>query len=134
MKKTSGFTLIELMIAVAVVGILVAVAYPSYTNYLVKGNRGAAQAFLMEVAQTEQQFLLDSRSYVAVANNAAFAGSLRTPVPGEVSRFYEVSVDAPGGTPPTFTATATPKAGTRQANDGALSITNTGTKAPADKW
>jgi type IV pilus assembly protein PilE len=127
-QKSKGFTLIELMIAVAIMGVLVAIAYPSYTNYLIKGNRAAAKAYLMDVAQKQQGFLLDNRAY---ANSV---GDLNVPEPPEFSRFYTVAVAAAAGPPPSFTATATPKAGTRQANDGALVINNKGEKTPADKW
>lgn len=135
MKNTRGFTLIELMIAVAVIGILVAIAYPSYTNYLIKGNRGAAKAFLLEVAQKQQQVLLDSRAYFE-ADTAAEFQAMGIVIPREVDSFYTVSTALVAGPPPGFTATATPKAGTRQADDGWLTIDNTGarTSETPDKW
>jgi type IV pilus assembly protein PilE len=132
-KNARGFTLIELMIVIAVLGVLVAIAYPSYTNSLVKGNRAAAKSFLMEIAQKEQQYLLDNRAYFDAATAAEFL-AVGISIPKEVSNFYQVSVDGVAGTPPTFTATAAPKAGTRQANDGTLTIDNTGSRQPADKW
>ena len=55
-RSNKGFNLIELMIVVAIIGILAAIAYPSYTNSMIKGSRGAAQAFMMEVAQRQQQY------------------------------------------------------------------------------
>ncbi|CAM5214888.1 type IV pilin protein [Alishewanella longhuensis] len=51
MRKHSGITLIELMVAVAIIGILVAIAYPSYQDYVLRANRTAATACLMEQAQ-----------------------------------------------------------------------------------
>ena len=53
-----GFTLLELMIVVAIVGILASIAYPSYMDHVRKGNRAKAQAFLMDVAQRQQNYLL----------------------------------------------------------------------------
>jgi type IV pilus assembly protein PilE len=132
-KNTRGFTLIELMIAVAILGVLIAIAYPSYQNSLIKGSRGAAKAFLLEVAQKEQQYLLDSRTYFAAATDAQFA-DVGITIPSEVKNFYTVTVTAPAGNPPTFTVSAAPKAGTRQANDGTLTIDQAGSKAPTDKW
>ena len=134
-KRNSGFTLIELMITVAVIGILAAVAYPSYNNYLIRATRSAAQSFMLDVSNKEEQYLLDTRTYIAVGNNAAFANTnpgLSLPVPVEVSRFYNLSVASV--TASTYSIQAAPIAGTRQASDGTLGLTNDGTKTPAAKW
>lgn len=127
MKAQKGFTLIELMVAVAIVGILAAIAYPSYTNYLLKGRRASAQAHLMDIAQRQQQYLLDARAY------APDLPTLNVTTPSDVSAYYSpitiVAVNT-AGVPPSFTITATPKAGTAQVNDqcGTLGIDNTGNK------
>ena len=134
MKNTRGFSLIELMIAVAIVGVLVAIAYPSYQNSLIKGTRGAAKAFLLEVAQKEQQYLLDNRAYFSANTEAQFT-ALGIAIPQEVSQYYTVVAAAPGGNPPAFTVTATPKAG-RMKDDGWLSVNETGKKDAqfTNKW
>ncbi len=128
MRRTGGFTLIELMITVAVVAILAAIAYPSYLSYLVRSNRAAAQSALMDIAQREQQYLLDARAY------APDLATLNVALASGVSAHYTVAIALTAGPPPGFVATATPIPGTRQAADGALSIDQAGVKTPLDKW
>lgn len=131
MKAQEGFSLIELMIAVVIVGILAAVAFPSYQNYVVKSNRAAAQAFMVDAASREKQYLLDARSYASVANNAGFT-ALGMTVPSDVSKHYDIAI-AVVASPPSFTITANPTS-SQQAGDGALTLTSDGTKGPSGKW
>jgi type IV pilus assembly protein PilE len=56
MKRQSGFTLLELMIVLVIVGILASIAIPSYRDSIRKGNRRAAQAVLMDIANRERQY------------------------------------------------------------------------------
>ena len=63
MRRTKGFTLVELMIAVAIVGILAAVAIPSYQNYVLKANRAEAKSMLMDAASRQEQYYMDNRTY-----------------------------------------------------------------------
>ena len=121
-RPQGGFTLIELMITVAIVAILSAIAYPSYQNYLIKGRRASAQSVLMNVAQQQQQYFLDVRSYASSVTGTA---SLNVTIPSDVSSFYTVTLAVGTGT---FTATAQPLTGTNQSSDGALTIDNTGAK------
>jgi len=123
-----GFTLIELMVVVAVIAILAAVAYPSYTSHLAKGRRAAAQSYLMDLAQKQAQYLLDKRAY------APTEAALGATAPTEVNTYYTIAVSVDAGPPPTFQLSATPRAGTAQANDGILGIDQAGTKTPSDKW
>jgi type IV pilus assembly protein PilE len=128
MHRSRGFTLIELMVTVVIVGILAAIAYPAYGSYLVKGDRSAAQAHMMELAQAQAQYLADNRGY------ASSVAALNMTTPAAVSSKYVISVVASDGPPPSFTIKATPIAGTRQAADGELEITSTGARTPAAKW
>lgn len=127
MKKHFGFTLIELLIAMIIIGILVAIALPSYQAHLIKGRRASAQSHLMDIAQRQQQYLLDARAY------APDLATLNITTPANVSTYYSpITITLPVGTLPSFIITATPTGA--QAADGALSITNTGVKTPAGKW
>ncbi len=58
-----GMSLIELMVAVGIVGILIAIAYPSYTSYVTSSNRTEAQRWLIQLANLQEQFYLDQRTY-----------------------------------------------------------------------
>lgn len=127
MRKT-GFTLIELMITVAIVAVIAAVAYPSYLSSVVRANRGDAQTVLMDIAQRQQEYLLNMRDY------APDLATLNVTVPPNVSERYTITFATASGPPPTFTITATPISGKSQEDDGALSIDQQGTKSPADKW
>jgi type IV pilus assembly protein PilE len=123
--RARGFTLIELMITVAIVAVLLAVAMPSYQGYVRKSARASAQSHLMALAAKQEQFLLDQKAYTGTLS------SLNLAQPAETTGRYTFSVTV-GNTPPSYTLTAT-ATGT-QLSDGNLSLTNTGLKSPADKW
>jgi type IV pilus assembly protein PilE len=126
-----GFTLIELMIVVLIVGILASIAYPMFTEQLVKASRSAAQSFMMEVASRQERHLLDARGYTETLGS----GGLNMSIPPDVSRAYAVTLVADNtSTPPVFTVVAAPIPGTRQQNDGILSLDSFGMRIPPEKW
>jgi type IV pilus assembly protein PilE len=120
----------EVLVVVAIVGILAAIAVPSYSYHVRKGHRASAQSHMTDIASKQAQYLLDARNY-AVGSTALTDLGLTTPT--EVSTFYTIAVvnSADGTTtttPPSFTVKATPKSGTSQASDGVLTLTHTGAK------
>lgn len=71
MRKQSGFTLIELMIVVAIVGILSALAFPAYTDYVLRGKLSEAHANLLTIRSAAEQYFQDNRTYIGYPCNAA---------------------------------------------------------------
>ena len=132
-RRARGFTLVELMIAVAVVAILARIAFPSYMEYVKRGHRSSAQSLMLDLANREQQYLLDNRSFLG-GGASAVTTLLPAGVPPEVSAYYTMTITATAGPPPTFEVKATPKAGTVMAGEAAFTLDQDGTKLPAGKW
>ena len=134
--QASGFTLIELMIVVAVIGVLAAIALPSYRSYIVRAARVEAQAELLELASLQEKIFLNSTGYsvsVSAAYNGTAGGGLgRTSGLTKDGRYTLSVVDGCAslmpltGTPQTFVLAAVPVAGGTQADDGNLCISESG--------
>ena len=137
MKKNRGFTLIEILIVMVVIGILAAIAIPSYQNQLIRGSRSNAQALIMDLANKEQFYLQAQRTYWDCASPCTDLSPMGVALPQEVSNFYTLGITKDDTkTPPTFAITATPKAGTRQEPDGWIALDNNQTKTSQypNKW
>ena len=131
-RPATGFTLIELMIAVAVVAILATFAFPSYARYMMRMHRTQAESYLMQIAQRQQQYFLDNRAFAPASTMLSLA-----PVPAVVAEQYSVTVGPAVPTnPPSFFASAVPRAGSLQAKyaDPPLSIAQDGSKSPPGVW
>lgn len=119
-----GFTLIELMITVAVVAILAAVAYPSYQDYVRKSHRRSAQSAMMDIANRQQQYLLANRRYATTLAELSYT------VPTEVSPRYTCTLNGVNNVGvPTFIVACT--AIGSQVPDGNLSLNERGEKGPS---
>lgn len=136
-----GFTLIEMMVVAAIIAILSAIAYPSYRNYIIKGNRSAAQQIMLHIQNRQEMYLADARTYTDVLGssglNIAQDGwtCSNTATQGCSNANYRVTVTLSGTTPPEFTITAT--AIDNQVSDGNMTLTSAGarTRTAGDgKW
>jgi type IV pilus assembly protein PilE len=133
MQRQKGFTLVELMIVVAIIGILSALVFPSYQRYVMRSGRSEGQAKLMEVMQAQERFYSQNQTYTAnlgvgglaypnVAANAA--------APSEQARYNVTSAACAGGTIATCVILSAAPQGS-QANDtecGTITLNSKGTK------
>ncbi len=129
-SNIKGFTLIELMIVVAIVGILAAVVYPSYSEFVIRSNRAEAPQELVRIANLQEQLFVDSRAYT---NDISKLGLGTTATMTTESGNYVISSVVAGGT---FTLTATAQ-GAQAKGDAAckeITLTDTGAKAPISCW
>jgi len=127
--KHSGFTLIELMITVAIIGILAGIAYPSYSSYILKSRRADAKAGLVTLQMAQEKYRV---------NNASYADDATLVTPD--GTYYAFAVTAGSATGTGYTITATPQSAGGQNGDvcATLSINETssitssaGTSCPA---
>jgi type IV pilus assembly protein PilE len=128
-----GFTLIELMIVVAVIGILASLAYPSYREQIAKGQRASAKSVISEAQQWMGRFYSENYRYdsslanVAITDATLFPAQFSTaPRAGEGTAAYNITVTA---TVNAYTVTAVPTAVMTNDKCGSFNITHTGRKS-----
>lgn len=126
--RNDGFTLIEVLITVAIIGILAAIAVPSYSIYITKANRTDAMTFLSEVAGEQQRYFSENNQYAEKMSELGYgtANSAASP-----EAHYSVSISNPNGAGKGYLLTATPVNGGRQQGDDeckSFTISSTGVK------
>lgn len=131
MKKNQyGFSMIELMVVVAIIGILLSVALPSYSSYVARGRRADARSQLMLAAQFMQRFYSANDRYDVNRNGDSVSSQMASSVqraPAEGDQLYALTVAASTGN---FTLTMAPVSGAAMASDGcgSFTINSTGVK------
>lgn len=141
-SRVSGFTLVELMIVVAIVGILSAIALPSYRSYIERGDRASARAAMLEAQQFMERFYATNNAYhQTLAGTAVSLPSRFTAVPPEAPT-YDIAVPASGATSAatanSYWVVATPRKTVSKCATLTLSHTGvkgfTGSGSVADCW
>lgn len=131
-RDAKGFTLIELMITVAIVAILAAIAYPSYLDQVRSSRRSDAQGVLSSFALAMERFYTANNTYLGAAGSQATPANsgapwifaAEAPLDG-ATKYYNLTIKA-GATQNTYTLVATPKGA--QSTDGVMELDSTGAK------
>ncbi|WP_363797861.1 type IV pilin protein [Lysobacter firmicutimachus] len=129
-RLSRGFTLIELMVVVAVLAIIVGIAVPTYQDSVRKSRRGQAKADLAEAAQAMERYYTINNTYVGANLSTLFSNPPQSPKDGTAQ--YAISFDG-AVTATSFRLQAVPSATTGQSKDkcGTMTLSNTGVKGPA---
>ncbi|QBG37735.1 type IV pilin protein [Litorilituus sediminis] len=125
-KSITGFTLVEVMIVVAIISILATIAYPSYVDHVIRSNRAEALIELTRVANLQEQFFVDNNRYTDDLNELGLGG---VAYETQSANYSIASVIANNATQFTLTATAQHRQ-TQDTGCTAITLTHTGQKDP----
>ncbi|MGP9691466.1 type IV pilin protein [Psychrobacter sp. AOP30-A2-5] len=123
-KNDQGFTLIEMMIVVAIIGILAAISYPSYQNYVIKTKRTDMMSEMQNIASEIESRKLAQGSYSAISTSVKT--DFATAYPRQGTALYDVTITDPLVSK--WIINATPKTGMQMVSDGNLSLNYQGIK------
>jgi type IV pilus assembly protein PilE len=132
-----GFSLLELMMAVAIIGILAAIAVPSYSNYVLRAQRTMAKTVLNQVVARQDAFFTDRKTYatnlgptgLGYKANPFYIGKDGNPTDSTSGAVYVVALENPTATSYTVTATAYSTQQKKDTNCYKLSLASTGAKS-----
>lgn len=155
-----GFNLVELMVVVVILGILMSIAIPQYKLYVIRSNKAAAKAVLMDISSRQEQYVVQNRGYFLNCTAACPPAATSLPtgdctaaattmfqtlgvtIPQEALNAYDFAICAPStsatnaalASMPTYQATAIPKAATIQSGENPLWINQFGLRMPISEW
>ena len=133
MRSEKGITLIELLVVIVIVGILAAIAVPTYTGYMVRARRADAKTALEQVRAAQEMWRAEKGSYATDFGGNTAQTRLQNTMGAPATQVGDYTWAFTVKTATAFTSQATPNTA-RQAADGTLTIDHNGTKLPADKW
>ena len=130
MKKQQGYNLVELMIVVAIVGIIAAIAYPSYTEQVRKSRRADCSGAVTSLGSSMERYFTVKSTYLGAADGGKPTGepavyATQCPVDGGTAT-YNLTISA--ATASTYTVQAAPTGAQAKDKCGTLTLTNTGKK------